>query len=138
MEGEKLHEREDDEIMKALTLQAQLSELFSNIGAHLVKKGVSVQIFLDDHLQPRKDRMSNDVHLFLELQDGTYFHLKAYTGHMFQVGNETTKGKVFLTRYHQQSVHIGGRDHALRQDWYEWDGPKIAEEIVKQNPSLFS
>ncbi len=138
MERDKVFEEESDEMMRALMLQAKLAELFSNVGAHLVKRGVSVQVLLDDNLQPRRDRIVNDVHLFLELHDGTYFHLKAYTSHMLQVENEMTRGKVFLTGYHQESIHMGGRRHALRQDWYPFDDQQIAEEVIQQNPTLFS
>lgn len=120
-----------------MLFENKISDLFFEIAAEFTGNVKSTQMMRDDDFVHRNDRKTNDIHLFLELKDGNYFHLRAYTRHMLEAG-QTSGGQIFLTGYEKNGVDQTGGNHTLKQDWYEWDAKTIVQEIIKQNPEKFS
>ncbi|MFC1749001.1 hypothetical protein ACFL2V_09375 [Pseudomonadota bacterium] len=122
----------------SVNLETRLTDLFYDICIKLTKRVVSFQVMPDDYLVHRRDRTSNDLHAFLDLNDGRIFHLRAYTRHMLDAPENLEEGRVMLTGYLKDSVQLTGGTHSFKQKWYDWDAEFIAQEIVAQNPELFS
>lgn len=120
-------------IKEAVLLEGKTADLMSAV-APLIKSVKSFELMRDNDFSKRKDREINDIHLFFELENGKYFHLRAYTRYMLDTG---VKDKVFLTGYIKSSVNQVGGEHSLRQGWYEWNPTEIANEVMLQNPTLF-
>lgn len=123
-------------IDEAILFENHISELMFAIASKLSKKIVSFQAMRDDDFVHRKDRTINDIHIFLGLKNGQYFHLRAYTRHMLDM-DEIPKEEIFLTGYIKSSISHTGGEHSFRQGWYKWDAECIAREILEQNSSLF-
>jgi len=128
--------QDKDGLKETLELEARITSLFHSVGVKISPYVKSYMLMADDNFVNRRDRTSNDIHLFLELRDGQVFHLRAYTRHMLDTG-EQEKG-VFLTAYLNDKVTHTGGVHSLRQASYPWDAEAVFQEILKQNPGLFS
>ena len=123
-------------IKEIILLENRVSELLFTVGSRLISQIKSIQIMRDDYFFHRRDRKINDMHVFLELYDGQYFHLKVYNRHMLDLSDIPTD-KVLLTGYINPRIsHVGGT-HKLRQGWYPADAYTIVDEIISQNPELF-
>jgi len=120
-------------IKEAVLLEGKTADLMLAV-TPLIKNVKSFQLMRDNDFSKRKDRNINDIHIFFELKNGKYFHLRAYTKYMLDTG---VKDKVFLTGYIKPSVEQFGGEHSLRQGWYEWNPIEIASEVISQNPTLF-
>ena len=125
-------------LQKSIQLESVTADLFAKIGAQLSGKCQSFQLLRDDDFNHRRDRDSNDIHLFLELLNSGYFHLRAYIRHMLQNKEKIKSGELFLTGYYKDEISLHGGQHSFRQGWYSADGNQIAIEIEMQNPHLFS
>lgn len=93
----------------------------------------------DNNFVKRRDRISNDIHLFIQLKTEGYFHLKGYTRHILSIDNLRNKynKQIFLTGYYKDNIsHTGGK-HSFEQKWYKEEPHIIANEIISQNPKLF-
>lgn len=75
---------------------------------------------------------------FFELKDGGYFHLRGYTRFMLTALENIRKEKIFLTGYRKESVQHTGGTHSLDQKWYEHNAESISNEIISQNPDIFT
>ncbi len=122
--------------LEVISFENKLSELLLGVGIKMAGKIKSWQPMSDDQFVHRRDRTSNDLHLFLELKDGKFFHLRAYTRYMLDT-RSAGADKVFLTGYQKDTVAQTGGVHSLKQDWYSWDSEAICQEILRQNPGLF-
>ena len=123
--------------MKEIMLfEGQISELMFKIGSLLSRKIKNFQVTNDDNFKHRRERKTNDIHLFFELKNGQYFHLRTYTRHMLDTGR-TPRDQIFLTGYIKPSISQTGGQHSFRQGWYRWNPEIIAQEIIAQNPGLF-
>lgn len=125
-------------IQRSIELESVTTDLFAKIGAQLSGKCKSFQLLRDDDFSHRRDRDSNDIHLFLELFKDGYFHLRAYIRHMLQHQEKIKNGELFLTGYYKDGISLNGGTHSFRQDWYLADSEVITREIEMQNPHLFS
>jgi len=119
-----------------MLFEQQIAALLFSVAAKFSGKIKSFQMMRDDDFVRRKDRTTNDIHLFFELNNEQIFHLRAYTRHMLEVG-EIPKDRIFLTGYQKPSIAQTGGEHSLNQAWYKWDSDLIAQGIIAQNPSLF-
>jgi hypothetical protein len=117
-------------------LESRLADLFFELPVPLKGTYRTFQVMLDDNFNHRRDRTSNDVHIFFELHEGGYFHLRSYTRHMAQ-NLAFAKDRVFLTGYRKLEVTLNDGEHSLRQDWYSWEAISLAKEISMQNPDIF-
>lgn len=122
-------------LMRTQQLEAKVSNLFSDIGSRLSPLVKSMTLMTDDNFVHRRDRTSNDIHLFLELKNGKVLHLRAYVRHMLET--EIQDNGIFLTAYLKDQIEQTGGAHSLRQGSYNWSAEEIVEEIKKQNPDLF-
>jgi len=120
----------------SLELEQRASELFLDIAVSLIQRIASFQLLRDDLFVHRRDRTSNDIHLFLELRHGGYFHLRSYTRHMLSFPH-LSKDALFLTGYRKRNIELEGGTHSLRQEWYPCDFTILSQEIVSQNEDLF-
>ncbi|MEI6588055.1 MAG: hypothetical protein WCO05_03850 [Candidatus Moraniibacteriota bacterium] len=139
MEGPELYlksVKEKHSAKETLLFENRISDLMFVIMSKLSKRVKSVQVMKDDNFVHRRDRTANDIHVFFELKNGQFFHLKAYTKHMLDMDDIPVK-KIFLTGYVQSSISQIGGKHSLKQGWYEWSDEVIASEIVAQNQALF-
>ena len=119
-----------------ILFENRISDLMFAIASKFSGRVKTTQLMRDDDFVHRRDRTTNDFHLFLELKNGQYFHLRAYTRHMLDKG-KITEDKILLTGYTKSSVSQTGGEHALRQGWYSWNAEAIANEIVSQNEEIF-
>jgi hypothetical protein len=122
--------------LEIIQFENKIADLMLAIGVKFSSKIVNFQVKRDADFVKRKDRQTNDIHLFFQLKSGRYFHLRAYTRHMLDI-NKTSTDKIFLTGYLKSSVDNEGGEHSFRQAWYEWNPETVSEEIEKQNPTLF-
>jgi hypothetical protein len=122
--------------LEIIQFENKIADLMLNIGVKFSNKIVNFQIKRDADFVKRKDRQTNDIHLFFQLKGGRYFHLRAYTRHMLDTTRDSTD-KIFLTGYLKSSVDNEGGEHSFKQGWYEWNPEIISDEIEKQNPTLF-
>lgn len=127
---------EKHDVKEIMLFENRISDLMFAIASKFSGKTKSTQLMRDDDFVHRRDRATNDIHVFLELKNGQYFHLRAYTRHMLDMG-DIPKDRIFLTGYKKSSVSQTGGEHSLRQDWYIWDAETIANEIISQNEELF-
>lgn len=127
---------EKHNIKEVMLFENRTTELLQAIALKLSKYVKSFQLMRDDNFVKREDRTTNDIHLFLELKNGKYFHLRSYTRHMLDM-NEIPKDEIFLTGYIKESISQSGGEHSFRQSWYQWNPEVIVSEIVTQNPTLF-
>ncbi len=125
-----------NELKASLELESMATLLFQRVAAQLQGRFISLQLMNDDNFVHRRDRTSNDIHLFLELPQ-TYFHLRSYTRHMLLAPTQVADGKIFLTGYTKQQITLTGGNHSLEQKWYHRDPVMISQEIIRQNPTLF-
>lgn len=125
------------DMMRILTLENMATDLFQNVAGNLSKKVKSVQLMSDDNFVHRRDRTSNDIHLYLELLQGGFLHVRSYTRHMMTQHDKVNEGMIFLTAYRKNSIELVGGTHSLRQDWYKCDPNIVSYEITSQNPDLF-
>ncbi len=119
-----------------MLFENRIASLLFAVASKFSGKVKSTQLMSDDNFVHRRDRTTNDIHLFLELKNGQYFHLRAYTRHMLDMGG-IPEDKIFLTGYIKTSVTQIGGDHSLKQGWYTWDAEAIASEVISQNEGLF-
>lgn len=129
-------ERSKHTIAEIMLFDSRISNLMFEIGSRLSAKVVSIQIMRDDDFVHRRDRTSNDIHMFCELKNGQYFHLRVYTRHMLDM-DEIPTNTIFLTGYIKELRSQIGGNHSLKQNWYEWDADIIADQIITQNPLFF-
>ena len=124
------------DVREVMLFENRISELMFATAVKLTGKVKSFQFMRDDDFVHRRDRTTNDIHVFFELKNGQFFHLRAYTRHMLDMEKipDTT---ILLTGYIKSSVSHTGGEHALRQEWYPWDAETIANEITNQQPELF-
>ena len=125
-------------VQQSIQLEGVTADLFAKIGAQLSGKCQSFHLLRDDDFNHRRDRVSNDIHLFLELARSGYFHLRAYIRHTLQHQDKIKSSEVFLTGYYKDKISLHGGQHSFRQGWYHADSDEIAKEIEIQNPHLFS
>ncbi|MBI5872035.1 hypothetical protein HZB88_03030 [archaeon] len=118
-------------------LEYKLGELFTETAIKL-KGHKSMQLMRDNDFGKIREREVNNVHLFLELTDVLYFHLKADLNHMKFFLEQVRSGEIFLTGYLKDSVAKHGGEHAFSNQWYRSDALYIAQQIAEQNPSYFS
>lgn len=118
-----------------MLFESRISDLMFTVASKFSGKVKSIQLMRDDDFVHRRDRTTNDIHVFLELKNGQYFHLRAYTRHMLDMG-KIPEDRIFLTGYLKSSVSQTGGEHSLRQDWYIWNAEAIANEITRQNLGL--
>ena len=123
--------------LEIIQFENRIADLMFAVGVKFSKKVTSFEVKRDDDFIHRKDRQNNDIHLFFQLKNGRYFHLRAYTRQMLDVNKKTATDKIFLTGYLQSSVDNEGGEHSFRQAWYDWNPETVSEEIEKQNPTLF-
>ena len=127
-----------NEIKNAMLIERHLSDLFFEIGIFLKKRSKSFQLLNDDNFTPRRDRTSNDIHLFVELKGGKYFHLRGYTRHMLDnIEEYKTSNKVFLTGYLKDKIELTGGKHIILQTWYDNNSKIIADSIFQQMSEYF-
>ncbi|MEK6961247.1 MAG: hypothetical protein AABX47_08820 [Nanoarchaeota archaeon] len=126
-----------EQIKRALELESLATNLFLRVAANLQGRSKSVQLMRDDNFAHRRDRTSNDIHLFIELISGGYYQLRSYTRHMLHHPDKVDAGEIFLTGYRQDEILQVGGIHSLRQDWYPSDAEFIAREVISQNPDIF-
>ena len=67
-----------EDVRNRILLENKVTNLFRGVVSELIGRYQSFQLMLDDNFVHRRDRTSNDVHLFLELDINQYFHLRAY------------------------------------------------------------
>ena len=125
-------------IKEAVLLESKLKHLFVDISSNFVGKIISFQLMRDDDFVHRRDRIENDIHMFFELKNGEYFHLRGYTRFMLTALELVKEGKIFLTGYRKNTITHNGGEHSFKQKWYENDANKIADEIISQNLDIFN
>ncbi len=123
-------------LVEIIRFEQSIGDFFFDVAVHLSGRYVSVQVLKDDHFVHRKDRMTNDIHAFFELYNSGYFHLRAYVRHMLD--HPETVDSLFLTGYRKTGISHSGGAHALHQRWYPRDPAAVADEILVQNPHLFT
>jgi hypothetical protein len=123
-------------IKEVMLFESKITELLQAIAAKLSRYVKSTQFMRDNNFIRREDRTTNDIHLFLELKNGKYFHLRSYTRHMLDM-NTIPTDEIFLTGYVKESISQNGGEHSFKQGWYQWNPDTIANEIIIQNPELF-
>ena len=126
-----------EDVRNRILLENKVTNLFRGVVSELIGRYQSFQLMLDDNFVHRRDRTSNDVHLFLELDINQYFHLRAYVRHMLKCLDVVDQGKILLTGYYKDEVKLIGGEHSFEQKWYECQPNVVAEEIITQNPQLF-
>lgn len=114
------------------------SQLFSDIGFEIKPYCKSFQLMSDDNFSKRKDRIYNDIHLFLELHNSKgYFHLKAYCEQTISQKDLFERGLIYLTGYRKFNLELHNGTHSLTQQWYRRDAKKIVSIILRDNKDLF-
>lgn len=124
-------------LKQALELERKVANLFFNIGAKLSNQTISMTAMRDNDFQKIRGREQNNIHLFLELPDRTYFHLKGDVKHMLFFPKMVEQGKVFVTGYLKKSPALHEGSHSFRNDWYVCDAAILSAQITSQNPDLF-
>ena len=124
-------------LKNAIILENKSKNLFVEIMAKISNHVKSVTIMSDDNFTHRKDRVENDIHLFLELHNGKYFHLRSYVRFMLTALEIVEQDKIFLTGYLKNSVTQNGGTHSFKQTWYNLNSENIFEEILNQNNKYF-
>lgn len=114
-----------------MLFENRIESLMFTTASKLTGKVKSFQLMRDDNFVHRRDRTTNDIHIFFELNNGQFFHLRAYTRYMLDM-EEIPTDKIFLTGYKKPSVSQTGGEHAFKQDWYPWDPEAIANEVLSQ------
>jgi hypothetical protein len=120
---------------EVMIFESKISQIMISIASKLAGKVKSFQLMTDTDF-PVRNRTTKDVHIFFELKNNQYFHLKAYTKHMLDIKGTKTD-QIFLTGYLKPAITQDDGVHSLRQTWYEWNPEVIANEILEQNPGLF-
>ena len=127
----------ENRIRKAIELESIATQLFQNVAASLSSKSQSWQLMRDDSFSKRRDRIGNDIHLYLELLKGDYFHLRAYTREMMFHSGLVDSGMILLTAYRKPEIKLNGGKHSLRQGWYNCEPELVVQEILPQNQDIF-
>ena len=99
-----------------MNLQQKTLSLFFEIMGFLKNKFETFEILTDDNFSRKKDRMFTDIHLFIKLKNGEYFHLKAYSEYNIQNIEMYENNKIYLTGYLKNSKEWkGGKDERRKE-----------------------
>jgi len=118
-------------------IEYKLAELFTQT-AILLTGHKSMQLMRDNDFGKIRERKINNIHLFLELSDNLYFHLKGDLNHMQYFLDQVKSGEVFLTGYLKDSIAKNGGKHAFINQWYQAKPDYLAHQIAAQNHAYFS
>lgn len=123
----------------SIIFQNSIQELFFEIGTRLKPLSKSFQLMSDDSFSKRRDRVYNDIHLFIELNDNKgYFHLKAYCEQTILHIDVFNRGFIYLTGYRKKNLELHNGSHSFEQNWYKRDAQQIIDTIIIQNKDLFN
>lgn len=109
---------EKHSVKEVMLFEGRITELLQSIAVKLSGYIKSFQLMRDNNFIKREDRTTNDIHLFLELKNGKYFHLRSYTRHMLDM-KEIPTDEIFLTGYVKESISQSGGEHSFKQSWYK-------------------